>query len=324
MPLSDPTLPSLKLLLAPVEAMLHWPGLAQMRGATHTRSNNLGRQIKLAWALLCTRPHRAQFGRVLALHRHWQPVFEHEVRSFEPLVQSFMDRRFGMAQRFAQLQHDLSTATQALGLLTSARIALGEQVVLWDLPGGATVRLGLNTVCRREGLWALSLCSTDGLRVCQISLSFLTQDRLMLGSVQGAAAQDALAMQAVRELTHAAEGLRPAFLLVEVLRALCQRWDLALVGVDPQHHVKRRWHQRRLKVAFDYCGFWTELGGHKAASGMWTLPLRRPPRELGDVPAKRRAMYRRRQALLAALPAQLRHLPDGQGRPALADEVVAA
>ena len=118
------------------------------------------------------------------------------------------------------------------------------------------------------------------------------------------------ARQAIRDLTHAAEGLRPAFLLVEMLRALCLRWDMALVGVDPQHHVKRRWHQRGLKIAFDYCGFWSELGGSKAADGRWTIPLWRPARDASDVPAKRRAMHRRKMALLAAMPLHLQHLPD--------------
>ncbi len=310
MPLSNLTLQGFSVWSANTDAGLRWPGLARMRSATHTRPSNLGRQIKLAWALLGTLPHRGQFREVLARHGHWQPVFEREVQSFEPLVQSFMDRRSSMAQRFKHLQHDLATATHALGLATSARIALGEQVSLWDLPGGGTVRLGLNTVSRREGLWVLGLHHTDGLRVCQISFAFLPQAQLMIGSVQGAPAQDGQAMQAIRDLTHAAEGLRPAFLLVEVLRALCRRWDMTLVGVDPEHHVKRRWHQRRLKVAFDYCGFWAELGGSKVADGRWAIPLLRPTRDASDVPAKRRAMHRRKMALLAAMPQQLRHLPD--------------
>ena len=172
-----------------------------------------------------------------------------------------------------------------------------------------SVGLGLNPVCRREGLWALSLHNACGLRVCQISFSFLPGQRLMIGSVQGAAAQDSAAMQAVRDLTHAAEGLRPAHLLAEVLRTLCRRWSLGLVGVDPQHHVKKRWHQRTLAVCFDYFGFWTVLGGQRQADALWSLPTTRAPRALADVPSKRRAQYKRRLALLAALPEALQHLP---------------
>lgn len=294
---------------------LPWPDLAQMRGATHTRRSNIARQIKLGWALLRAQAHRGQFDAVLQQHRHWQPVFLRQASSFEPLLQSFMDRRAGMAQRFLQVQHDLAAATQAFGVATGSRIALGERVVLCTLGhvngvgSAGSIGLGLNPVCKREGLWALSLHNACGLRVCQISFSFLPGQRLMIGSVQGAAAQDSAAMQAVRDLTHAAEGLRPAHLLSEVLRALCRRWSLDLVGVDPQHHVKKRWHQRTLAVCFDYCGFWTELGGQRQADAVWSLPTVRAARDIADVPSKRRAQYKRRLALLAALPEALQHLP---------------
>jgi len=185
---------------------------------------------------------------------------------------------------------------------------LGERVVLWPLGEAGSVGLGLNRICKREGLWALSLCTRDGLQVCQLSFSFLQRDRLMIGSVQGAAAHDDRAIQAVRDLTHAAEGLRPPFLLVEVLRALCQRQATAMLGVDPQHHVKKRWHQRVLTVSFDYCGFWTALGGQRGLNGMWALPAQRPARAVDGVPSKRRAQHRRKLAMLAAMPDQLNAL----------------
>jgi uncharacterized protein VirK/YbjX len=108
-------------------------------------------------------------------------------------------------------------------------------------------------------------------------------------------------MDGIRTLTRAAEGLRPPHLVIESLRALCRRWKVDLVGVDPEHHAKRRWHQRELHVAFDYRAFWTDLGAVRRADGNWAIPLLRPPRDLADVPAKRRAMYRRRAELLASL-----------------------
>jgi len=201
---------------ATAQASLIWPDLAQMRGATHTRRTNIGRQIRLAWGLLTTLPYRARFNEVLQHHAHWQPVFAQQAKSFEPLVQSFIDRRFSVAQRFKHLQHDLAAATRVFGVATSERIAVGEDLVLWELTGAGQVCLGLNPLCRREGLWALSLRTAAGVRVCQISFSFLHRDRLMIGSVQGAAMQDEPAQQGIRDLTHAAEGLRPPYLLVEV------------------------------------------------------------------------------------------------------------
>jgi uncharacterized protein VirK/YbjX len=276
-----------------------------MRGATHTRRTNIGRQVKLAWGLLTTKPYRKQFGVVLNRNAHWKPVFSGQARSFEPLVQSFMDRRFGVAQRFSNLQHDLTFASHAFGLRTSARVALGERVMLWDVVGAGAVTLGLNEFCRREGLWTICLCTPEGIRLCQLSFSFTPDGRLMIGSVQGAPTSDERAMQGIRDLTGAAAGLRPPFLLVEVLRALCRRWGLDLSGIDPQHHVKKRWHQDELKVTFDYRAFWSELGGSMHVDETWNLPTQRNQRDLADIPPKRRAMYKRRTALLEALPGQL-------------------
>jgi len=311
LPLSNWSVPTLGWALARPLPAPHWPDLAQMRGATHTRRSNVGRQLKLAWGLLRTTPYRAAFDRVLDSHRHWQPLFTGQARSFEPLVQSFMDRRFSTAQRFAHLQQDLATASRVFGAATGARLAMGERVALWQLDGIGPVCLSANTVCKREGSWSLGLWTDDGVRLCQVSFSFLCRDRLMIGSVQGAHCQDERAMQGIRDATRAAEGLRPPHLLVEVLRLLCRRGGQALAAVDPQHHVKKRWHQRVLQVSFDYCTFWAELGGQRQPNGQWALPVQRPARDLADVPAKRRAMYRRRAALLDALGGQLQHLPPG-------------
>jgi uncharacterized protein VirK/YbjX len=184
--------------LHPQSSALPWPDLAQMRGATHTRRSNIGRQARLGWALWMAQAHRAGFDAVLRQHSHWAPMFVRQAKSFEPLLQSFMDRRLGMAQRFSHLQHDLARASQVFGLATSARIGLGERLPLWSLAEGGSVRLGQNEVCKREGLWALSLHGHCGLQVCQISFSFLPGQRLMIGSVQGAAAQQGAAKQAVR------------------------------------------------------------------------------------------------------------------------------
>lgn len=295
----------------PAPPPCRWPDLSQMRGVTRTRRSNLGRQVKLAWGLWLTAPYRAAFDRVLDSHRHWQPLFTDQARSFEPLVQNFMDRRFTTAERFAHLQQDLISATRWFGPATSARLARGDQIALWQLAGIGPVCLSANQVCKREGSWSLGLWTDDGVRLCQISFSFLCQQRLMIGSVQGAPCQDERAMQGIRDATRAAEGLRPPHLLVEVLRVLCRLGDQTLTAIDPAHHVKKRWHQRLLQVSFDYRGFWTELGGQLQASGCWGLPSQRKLRDLADVPPKRRAMYRRRAGLLEALPGQLRHLAAG-------------
>jgi uncharacterized protein VirK/YbjX len=296
---------------SPASAPLRWPTLAEMRGLTHARRSNIGRQLKLGLGLLASWPYRRVFEATLQALPHWRPVFANGFKSFEPIVQAFVDRRYGAARRMTHLRHDLEAATRIFGPAVCHRIAQGERVPVWRLNGQALVTLGLNTVSMREGLWALHLVTPEGARVCHMSFSFLKPDRLVVGAVQGPGLHDEAALAAIRLLTREAEGLRPAHLLFEVLRVLCRRWGLQAAGIDPRHHPKKKWHHRTLHVAFDYRGFWSELGGRLQRDGSWSLPCTRVARGLDEVPAKRRAMYRRREQLLAQMPEQIEQLPPG-------------
>lgn len=277
---------------------LPWPSLAEMQRATHTPSTNVARTLRLASGLFALRRHRAGFEQGLSTMPHWRVLFHTDARSYDPLVRAFMDRRWSAGVRAGQLLHDLQSASHRFGTLRCEWMAAGEQVPLWTLPGGGSVVLMLNHVTRREGQWALRLLGPAGEFACQVSFSFVHPQALMVGAVQGPRLADVAGLEAIRLLTRQAEGLRPAHLLLEVLRALCRPWQLDLLGVDPCHSATRRWTARELGVAFDYRGFWQEQGGARQADGTWRLPVERPARDLAEVPSKRRAMYRRRQQLL--------------------------
>jgi len=107
-------------------------------------------------------------------------------------------------------------------------------------------------------------------------------------------------------LTSVAEGLRPGYLLVHLLRALAGHLGVTrLTAVDPLNHVKGRWNHRASRLKFDYREFWIELGGSAADDANWKLPLAVPQRPLAEVPSKRRAMYRRRYSMLDAMVEQM-------------------
>ena len=86
------------------------------------------------------------------------------------------------------------------------------------------------------------------------------------------------------------------------LRDVASVWGTQrLAGLDPAHHIKGRWNLRKRRLRFDYTAFWQEQGGELAADGHWTLPLQAAVRPLADVPSQKRAMYRRRQAMLQGM-----------------------
>ena len=106
----------------------------------------------------------------------------------------------------------------------------------------------------------------------------------------------------VRQLTDAAHGMRPAYLLVFMLRTCAALWNVTrLIGIDEAYQVKGRWNHRATERLFDYAAFWSVAAGTPLPDGNWQLPVSVPRRPIEDVPAKRRAMYRRRYALLESL-----------------------
>lgn len=83
----------------------------------------------------------------------------------------------------------------------------------------------------------------------------------------------------------------------EVARTLgCQQ----LYGVSTASHVYQARSHTQGRIGFDYDCFWEELGGIRAGA-FYSLPSSYPRNQLGDVPSKKRMLYRKRYALMDLL-----------------------
>ncbi len=108
---------------------------------------------------------------------------------------------------------------------------------------------------------------------------------------------------------------------MHTLRVLAVQWGVArLQGVDPENHVKGRWNLRDSRLRFDYRAFWAEHEATRDEGGNWSLPMDTALRALEDVPTKRRAMYRRRYAMLEALQLAIATLADSRDAQAAAGQ----
>jgi uncharacterized protein VirK/YbjX len=214
-----------------------------------------------------------------------------------------MDRRLGMRERFAAAEADLEGASHCFGRSRAALLALGRREVLAQLAGEFNVCLGINDLSIHEGVWSISLRDDEGRRLYSLSFSFGPGRSLLVGSVQGPRAHEVEWPETrIREMTKRADGLRPPHLLFEALRGAARAWGIErLAGIDPLNHIKGRWNLRGNRLRFDYCQFWQELGGVQQADGHWRLPLQATARAPEDIPARKRAMYRRRYALIGSL-----------------------
>jgi uncharacterized protein len=164
------------------------------------------------------------------------------------------------------------------------------------LRDGAPLSLLLKAPLRRgrEGELSISLTDATGLQLSYVQVSFIDGGRtLAIGCMQGAANQ--AGRDAVRELTKQCHGLRPKNLLLSLVRALAEAFDIdRVIAIGNDAHVFAGIPN---KVKADYDAFWIEAGGTPCADGFFDLPPRDPARHESEVESKRRSEWRRREAL---------------------------
>ena len=299
---------------------LAWPGARTM--FENAFDLNVERRIKYLWRLALTWQVRGRLLREIEGQAMAEALFRAQPRAFYPVMNHLIDRRMSARERLQATLDSLRVVCGSVGDEANVRSLLTQGITLLELTDRTRVVLSLNDVSFHEGLWQIGLVGEDGLRLYSIGFGLTDPRTLLIGNVQGPSLKDD-GLDRIRDVTHAAHGMRPPHLLMHTLRVLAARWGATrLQGVDPEHHVKGRWNLRGSRLRFDYRGFWGEHDGVRDESGNWSLPLDTALRPLEEVPTKRRAMYRRRYALLEALQLAVATLADA--RHAVPPEAVTA
>jgi uncharacterized protein len=280
-----------------------WPSARAALGDVY--ASDWLRRVKYGLRRLATSRHRAIVMEHLSRSLAARTLLAHAPRAFYPVMHKHLDRRFDGRQRAVAMVESIRCIEQATSRGRADELFRGDLVTLGTLPDATRICLNLNRLTFHEGLWALDLASPDGERLFTISFGMPDGATLMIGCVQGPP-RSIDGLQCARDLTNTAEGLRPAHLLMAVLRTCARLWGVRrVIGAGEPFQVKGRWNHRATERMFDYQLFWTEVGGTQQGDGNWDLPLAVPQRPIEDVPSKRRAMYRRRYALLEALTASV-------------------
>jgi uncharacterized protein VirK/YbjX len=287
---------------------LSWPGpRAMFEGAFEL---SLERRIKYLWRLALTWNARRELLREFEGQALAAALFRAQPRAFYPVMNHLIDRRMSARARLHTTLASLRVVSRSVGDEANVVSLLTHGLTLVELADQTRVVLSLNDVSFHEGLWQVGLIGADGVRLYSIGFGFTDDLTLLMGNVQGPSLKDD-GLDRIRDATHAAHGMRPPHLLVHTLRVLAARWGTTrLVGVDPENHVKGRWNLRDSRLRFDYRAFWQEHEATRDTDGNWSLPLDTALRPLEEVPTKRRAMYRRRYAMLEALQLAVSTLAD--------------
>jgi uncharacterized protein VirK/YbjX len=269
------------------------------------RSSQFIHRLKYTCRMLQASSARRSFMRYLSADAAWQSLFSLNQRCYYVPFRLYLDRRWSQKKRFEQCATDLRVAETKFGLRLAQQLSDGQRARLSE-QASFSVDLELNRISFHEGFWSLSLKDSQGQALFNMSFGFLSQHAVLVASVQGVRADSGCNLEAIQSITKQNHGLRPHHLLLNIFQLACADWGITEIrGIDPDHQVKKRRHANKQGFTFDYREFWTELGAVQLDDQHWLLPKQPQRRCAEDIPARKRALYRKRYAFLDDLAAEL-------------------
>ena len=226
------------------------------------------------------------------------PEFSELLRAYPnysyPVIHRFLDKRFNAEKRLEIVCDNLTFLPQKLAQyhlppLWVKPINFGEVIPDFE------IRLNINEYQAMEGFWALELRQKSSQQIVYLLTFGKIAQSLLIGVIQGANTENAKDL--VKYLTKQCHGLRPAYLLIEVMKLLADTLGYSLLGIPHKYQNKSRFIQSK-RYTVNYDTLFKESGGLRRE--YWQLPLTLD-KDLTDVPSKKRSMYRKRFEMLEKL-----------------------
>jgi uncharacterized protein VirK/YbjX len=203
--------------------------------------------------------------------------------------------------RFTRIESHLDAVEKIPGL----NLAPDDKLVLADLSSispDISLVLDRSKWLSREGHLTLSLFKGE-FRAFTVAFSLFNypETELFIGGIQGR--QDANILSLYRDLTKDFHGIRPRDFILEALRLLAVNIKAQHIhAVADGHKISRhKYFGKKGAPGLFYDEVWKERGGLKAADSYFELPLGGARRNIEEIPAKKRSMYRRRYEMLDAI-----------------------
>lgn len=227
----------------------------------------------------------------------------------------YLNNAWNVAERLDRIAtHYESLASASRTLLELDKRTAVRLIDLSRFSADCEILIDRATWFRREGELVLNLFK-DNLRVASMAFILGIEDgapAILIGATQGihAGVSTERSLQIFRDLTKDFEGLRPRSLLIDILRMMAKALQIArlLAIADENRHHRHRYFgaAEQAKLGANYNEIWAEHGGSPSTpAGFYELPLHPQRKELAEVAAKKRAMYRRRYAMLSEIEGEI-------------------
>jgi uncharacterized protein VirK/YbjX len=180
-------------------------------------------------------------------------------------------------------------------------------IVLAGVGEGIAIRLDSSARFEHEGELALNLYRGD-LRLFSLAFTLGTlgsQRIAYAGGLQGSSGPDSL--ETYRAMTHRMHGLRPRELLISAFRAFCRNLAVErILGIsDRQRVCSRPYFPTNGQVFSSYDSAWIENGARPRCDGFFELSSIDTRRTAAEAPSRKRALYRRRYAMVDTMSDQI-------------------
>jgi len=240
----------------------------------------------------------------------YSELFNHEIPLLVVVHSPYIHNHWDVQERFKVISDHYKLIRKMPCILN---LVDGQPKVLLDLnqySAGTFITLDKAKWFVREGELVLNIFKDD-LRMMSIAFTFSKINSELvayIGAIQGKQSSNET-LSTLKELSKSFEGLRPADLLLEILRMLAANLGvtriLAISDENRHHRHKHFSHSQTNLLKTNYNEKWIENQGIPLNNGFYSLPMKKSRKDFAEIASNKRAVYRRRYTMLDEIEATL-------------------
>ncbi len=233
---------------------------------------------------------------------------------YEQVTRAFFYNKSNFDERIKLVEEHFEFLSAALNENFLLKLYGGEKIFLWKMPLDENLQemrlvISMNGGQKKEGLASIVLELADNTPVYQIMFwiakDSAAENSMWIGALQGPNVEDSKDL--IKILTKKCHAYRTKNLILYAAQAVTRALNLKKIyavtnyGYYANNHIRR---DRKLKTSFS--DFWQECGGTPADDErFFNLPLTEYRKTYEEIPTQKRAVYRRRFALLDEIDAAI-------------------
>lgn len=241
----------------------------------------------------------------------YSELLNHEIPMTVAVHSPYIHNQWTVEERFAVISNHYKIVRK---IPSAFNLAQGQPKVLLDLSqhsANTFITLDKAKWFVREGEIVMNIFK-DNLRLMSVAFTFSKlNDELIIyiGAIQGKQSCSET-MSMLKELTKDFEGVRPADLLLEILRMVASHLGVTkilAISDENRHHRHKHFSQTQNSLLkTNYNEKWIENQGTPLSNGFYSLPIKKSRKDFDEIASNKRATYRRRYNMLDAIESKLK------------------